>query len=225
MNEKKKVDEEPVVESMWRFPLEAAISYTGELTGDGAVITSIHFPAKSLGAFDSESFLDGRLRDLATYASYNPEGEEAGKYGTNFENDVFMMHQFCGCQQDDCKWCEHNEPNFHHKATGLKIWWYKHIGRVPRMQSGNLSRQEIAHIFGQCEASVKKESEEIARDIKYINVEKMRLEFDIYSGSYQLEVIDRDGVKYHVPFCKSVISFLVSEWDSIESQVEERLLP
>lgn len=31
-------------------------------------------------------------------------GGEFG-YGGNFENDVFMMHQFCWCDRDDCAWC------------------------------------------------------------------------------------------------------------------------
>lgn len=29
----------------------------------------------------------------------------AGGYGVEFENDVFMMHPFCWCEQDDCPWC------------------------------------------------------------------------------------------------------------------------
>ena len=31
-------------------------------------------------------------------------GGEYG-YGANVENDVFMMHQFCWCESDDCPWC------------------------------------------------------------------------------------------------------------------------
>ena len=31
-------------------------------------------------------------------------GGEFG-YGAFFENDVFMMHPFCWCEQDDCPWC------------------------------------------------------------------------------------------------------------------------
>ena len=26
-------------------------------------------------------------------------------YGAYFENDIFMMHPFCWCEQDDCPWC------------------------------------------------------------------------------------------------------------------------
>lgn len=31
-------------------------------------------------------------------------GGEFG-YGAYFENDVFMMHPYCWCEQDDCPWC------------------------------------------------------------------------------------------------------------------------
>ena len=50
-------------------------------------------------------------------------------YGANFENDTFMMHPFCWCEKDGCAWCDENAPNFYHKETGLKVWWYKYIGR------------------------------------------------------------------------------------------------
>lgn len=26
-------------------------------------------------------------------------------YGSDFENDVFMMHPFCWCERSDCPWC------------------------------------------------------------------------------------------------------------------------
>jgi len=32
-------------------------------------------------------------------------GGEHG-YGAYFENDVFMMHPYCWCEQDDCAWCD-----------------------------------------------------------------------------------------------------------------------
>lgn len=60
-------------------------------------------------------------------------------YGTNFENDVFMMHRFCWCDKEDCKWCEHEEPNFIYKPSGAKIWWYKWIGRSQE-QKGELPK-------------------------------------------------------------------------------------
>ena len=56
-------------------------------------------------------------------------GGEFG-YGGYVDNDIFMMHPYCWCEKDDCPWCgEEHAPNFHHKPTGLMIWWYKYIGR------------------------------------------------------------------------------------------------
>ena len=56
-------------------------------------------------------------------------GGEFG-YGADFENDVFMMHQYCWCDREDCKWCgESHAPNFLHKPSGSEVRWYKYIGR------------------------------------------------------------------------------------------------
>jgi hypothetical protein len=71
-------------------------------------------------------------------------GGEFG-YGACFENEVFMMHPYCWCEQDNCAWCSGENgfdnalnqgqdinrcaPNFNHKPSNLKIWWYKYIGR------------------------------------------------------------------------------------------------
>jgi len=55
-------------------------------------------------------------------------GGEFG-YGARVDNDVFMMHPFCWCDKDDCPWCESDAPNFHHKASGFEVRWYKYIGR------------------------------------------------------------------------------------------------
>jgi hypothetical protein len=58
-------------------------------------------------------------------------------YGINYENDVFMMHPYCWCEQDDCKWCSKDEPNFIFKPTKCGIRWYKYIGR-DQVQEGKL---------------------------------------------------------------------------------------
>ena len=98
----------------------------------------IVLPVGALGASDFDSALDTVLRTIAVRASSDPEGEWAEKYGTDFENDEFMMHHFCWCERGDCRWCsedacgcEHQmpAPNFWHKPSGFKVWWYKYIGR------------------------------------------------------------------------------------------------
>lgn len=79
---------------------------------------------------------DGELYELSKHLAKtlgvsggNGLGGEGG-YGVEYENDVFMMHPFCWCESDDCRWCgEENAPNFEYKPTGGKVWWYKWIGR------------------------------------------------------------------------------------------------
>ena len=105
----------------------------------------IIMPAGALGANEHDSALDTFLRAFAEKHKED-EGEWADKYGTDFENDKFMMHRFCWCEKDDCPWCggeiipelmkscgfekEHETaPNFWYKPLDLKVWWYKYIGR------------------------------------------------------------------------------------------------
>lgn len=43
-------------------------------------------------------------------------------YGVNFENEVFMIHRYCWCDQEDCLWCGGSEcsgdiPKMPHAAT------------------------------------------------------------------------------------------------------------
>lgn len=55
-------------------------------------------------------------------------------YGVNYENEVFMMHPYCWCEEDTCRWCgPEDAPNFLYKPTGGKIWWYKWIARGERI--------------------------------------------------------------------------------------------
>ncbi len=66
---------------------------------------SIIVPKGFFGASKYDDELDTMLREIAVATSPDPAKEWAEKYGTNFENEVFMMHQFCWCEQDDCPWC------------------------------------------------------------------------------------------------------------------------
>lgn len=62
-------------------------------------------PSGMPGRSEYDTELDTLLRDIAQAASTDPN-EWAEKYGTNFENDVFMMHRYCWCEEEDCPWCE-----------------------------------------------------------------------------------------------------------------------
>jgi hypothetical protein len=56
-------------------------------------------------------------------------GEWADKYGTLHDDDVWMMHPYCWCEEDSCGWCSNEKPNFLHKPSGFSVTWYKYIGR------------------------------------------------------------------------------------------------
>lgn len=103
-------------------------------------------------------------------------GGEFG-YGAFFENDTFMMHPYCWCEQDDCQWClfctcEYTDdwqtlvkqcrkcageiepaPNFLHKPSQSKVWWYKYIGRGMETDI----KQTWSTLFGDCLESLEKE--------------------------------------------------------------------
>ena len=84
-------------------------------------------------------------------------------YGSNYENDVFMLHRFCWCERGDCAWCrccdcagedhcedscsshKEPEPNFRHKRTGATVHWYKYIGR-----GMEVSEADWPAIFAEC---------------------------------------------------------------------------
>lgn len=76
-------------------------------------------------------------KELDLYGGFGLGGENG--YGAEFENNVFMMHPFCWCDKEDCKWCSKNEPNFIYKPSNCKIWWYKWIGRGQE-QKGKLPK-------------------------------------------------------------------------------------
>ena len=92
-------------------------------------IIKVFYPATE------DTDLSNKLRELTKLLkdkfSDCPSGGFGGAYGYgyNYENDVFMMHEFCWCEEDNCKWCSYNEPNFIFKPTNAKVWWYKYIGR------------------------------------------------------------------------------------------------
>jgi hypothetical protein len=62
----------------------------------------IVMPEGMLGP-DEDYLLDSAIRAIAE--KYAEEGEWANKYGVNYENDIFMMHRYCWCEQSNCPWC------------------------------------------------------------------------------------------------------------------------
>ena len=188
-------------------------------------------PKGFFGAEDYDSQLDVMLRTIANTASKDSEEEWSQKYGTDFENKVFMMHRFCWCGKwETCPWCTscscehsyfvddkevtmeewvksyaemtksttfgtpeygkageeankrrsekivkqcelcqtggiaapfggepgHPAPNFWHKPTGLKVWWYKYIGRSCDLNRP-IKQGELEEIQTSCLESLKNE--------------------------------------------------------------------
>ena len=90
-------------------------------------------------------------------------------YGEDFENEVFMLHRYCWCEQPDCPWCkscccgddwetnpcincrnpDDRAPNFLHNPTGATVHWYKYIGR-----GMEVSKADWPAIFRECFASL-----------------------------------------------------------------------
>ena len=88
-------------------------------------------------------------------------GGEFG-YGARYENDVFVMRPFywgdCDCGADDADaerphadTCAILLPNFLHKKSGLRVCWYKWIGRDMEIEN---APAELSAIFAECLASL-----------------------------------------------------------------------
>lgn len=65
----------------------------------------IVLPRGSLGAGEDDNALESALRQIAVAVSQDPELEWAEKYSANVDNEVFMMHRYCWCEDEDCPWC------------------------------------------------------------------------------------------------------------------------
>lgn len=86
------------------------------------------------------------------------------RYGIEWSGPTFLMHPYCTCEKEDCPWCAGcirtgeefdlrcdfcsgsrfplrgalpgtPAPNFWYKPTGVRIWWYKYIGRNMELSS------------------------------------------------------------------------------------------
>lgn len=100
-------------------------------------------------------------------------GGEYG-YGVNYENDVFSIHRYCWCGGYDCPWCSYSNeegmhfqerfrgsgalpehggaPNFWHKPTGFRVWWYKWIGRDNEVE---YVPSDLRAVFTECRDSAR----------------------------------------------------------------------
>jgi hypothetical protein len=94
-----------------------------------------------------------RLGEINGLENLDGLGGQYG-YGHNYDSDVFQMHRYCWCDQENCPWCEEDAPNFHHKASGFKVWWYKYIGRGIVIE--NPKNVSFVEILAECCRSIVK---------------------------------------------------------------------
>lgn len=109
-------------------------------------------PGIELDSQDEEAVSEG-LYNISESLEKLDSGIVAGSpaYGAEWENNVFMMHPYCWCEGDDCEWCSGNKPNFWHKPSGFKVWWYKYIGRGTRVE-GKIP--DVESMVKECVASL-----------------------------------------------------------------------
>lgn len=113
---------------------------------------------------DNDYLIDSIIRAIAEHHGH--EQDWPGKYGTNIDNETFMMHRFCWCEGEDCPWCEgctcsentrcefckneaQSAPNFHYKPLDFKVWWYKYIGRSMKFNK-SLTIKECSAMLSDC---------------------------------------------------------------------------
>ena len=101
---------------------------------------NIFVPKGAFGASEYDNELDSVMRKIALACPHN-EGDWVEKYGTEFENDVFMMKPYCWCERETCVWCGScNCPDnaFHYYKNGAEIdfetyhkEFYEFAGKIP----------------------------------------------------------------------------------------------
>lgn len=77
-------------------------------------------------------------------------GGEFG-YGAYFENDTFMMHPFCWCEQDDCEWCRGctcPEGAYEYRVEGIKV---HEFSQWLEAYDKGLSRETVHHDHLKCD--------------------------------------------------------------------------
>lgn len=60
-------------------------------------------PPGMFGASPNDDIIATAMRVIGV--GFGSKDEWPSKYGTDYENDVFMMHQYCWCEKPDCLWC------------------------------------------------------------------------------------------------------------------------
>jgi hypothetical protein len=80
-------------------------------------------PQGMFGVDENDDLLDTVLRQIAK-SHGDEEHNWVSKYGVDFENDIFMMHPYCWCEKEDCKWCggcDCPREAFHYFVDGKEV--------------------------------------------------------------------------------------------------------
>jgi|SRR5579872_1638087 len=111
--------------------------------------------------------LDKMIKRIALYSAPDKDGWY-DKYAVRVVNDVFEMHPYCWGSEpehpdgspewrdddDDpplsCPLCNETLPNFWHKPSGLKVWWYKYIGRGREILPVKYDPEQLGQIERDC---------------------------------------------------------------------------
>lgn len=122
---------------------------------------------------------DDGLYEISSQIILKTDGPEALRgalpsYGEEFKNDVFEMHPEHWDGDCTCGWeeqaknfqethppsetCPLVRPNFHHYKSGLKVWWYKYMGRSEESNM-ELGFREWSTIVLECLDSIKGEGD------------------------------------------------------------------
>jgi hypothetical protein len=132
-------------------------------TDDPTPDLQIVMPSGAMGRWEGDTALDDMLRTIAENSE--EDGAWGSKYGADVDNDTFMMHPFCWCESEECPWCcsraphpgsveGYGAPNFWHKASGIKVFWYKYIGRSVEVFGPEPKIQLLSRIKAECLASL-----------------------------------------------------------------------
>jgi hypothetical protein len=95
---------------------------------------------------------DKRTKDKKEWRIFPDNGE-------SYDSALFMMHPYCYCESEECKWCEGEEVNFLHKPTGLAISWYKRIGRGMTIENPN--NADFVKVLAECCDELAEEIEKV----------------------------------------------------------------
>jgi len=111
----------------------------------------------ALGASESDDDIETAIRQLALKIEGN-DLEWVTKYGTNFENDVFMMHRYCWCEREDCPWCAGctcPESAWHYSVDGKpvnseeyhKVFFDTGYEEMSNAEYGSKEHKKLSKIF------------------------------------------------------------------------------